>query len=349
MTFFVVFALLAAAVLLQILSLSRAPLKLRVSFRTDLSLVEPEEVLTLEYTIRNTSVLPQFFISPSVYFDDDIRIRESEERMSRYVDDSISGLSFSRRYFLFPRQSVTEKIRISVKKRGLKTIGRFYLESGDFLGLKSDVREYPMDLRVICTSKIIEDLPEFTPLGGTLGDVSVRRFIHEDPTMIYGYRDYTGREPMKQISWKATARSGRLIVREQDHTLDRNAMVLVDFRTGAHNELERTLELVRTVCERLEADRVPYALVTNSDLGSVPEGLGRQHLYAIQRKIGLAHPVAYVRFADLIARLVRVPAGSRNYILIAPDPSEEREAYLSVLDRHAAVKTTVFYAKEAAS
>ena len=33
MTFFVVFALLAAAVLLQILSLSRAPLKLRVSFR----------------------------------------------------------------------------------------------------------------------------------------------------------------------------------------------------------------------------------------------------------------------------------------------------------------------------
>ena len=349
MIFFPIAALLLFAVFAEYYSLKRAPYRMNVSFRTDMALVEPGEQMYLIYTIRNTSILPRLFLSVSVYLDDDIEFRETEERTERYVEDSFTGLCFNRRYFLLPHQSFTEKVRICVTKRGLKPIGRFYLESGDFLGFKSFIREYPMDMKVICTSKTVEDLPDFHPLGGTLGDVSVRRFILEDPTLVYGHRDYTGHEPMKQISWKATARSGRLIVREQDHTLDWNATVLVDFRTESHHELERTLEIVRTVCERLESARIPYALITNGDLGVVPEGLGRQHIYAIQRKIGLAHPVAYYRFSRLIGRIVSAPAGIRNYILIAPDPSEERDQYLAVLDRHATIKTTVFYAKEAAS
>ncbi|MBR6321331.1 MAG: DUF58 domain-containing protein, partial [Lachnospiraceae bacterium] len=193
------------------------------------------------------------------------------------------------------------------------------------------------------------DVPPFEPLGGTNGDFSVQRFIHEDPTLIYGYRDYTGREPMKQISWKATARTGRLIVREQDHTLDRNAVVLADLRAESPITLEHTLEIIRTVCEMLEEKRVPYALITNSDLGEVPEGLGRQHIHLIQRRIGLSRPVAYFRFEELLHKVLSVSMRDRNFILIAPGRSDESEHCLYLLDRAAAAQTIVLYGKEEAS
>ena len=46
-------------------------------------------------------------------------------------------------------------------------------------------------------------------LSGFLGDVSVRRFIYEDPVLTTGFREYTGREPMKHISWTQSARGPR--------------------------------------------------------------------------------------------------------------------------------------------
>ena len=38
-------------------------------------------------------------------------------------------------------------------------------------------------------------------LGGMIGDISVNRFIFEDPMLTIGFSDYTGREPMRDISW----------------------------------------------------------------------------------------------------------------------------------------------------
>ncbi len=349
MTGFIVLAVVLAVLFLEFYSLKRAPERLRADFSCDLSLAEPDEVLAFTFTLRNTSRLPQLFISASVYFEDGISVRESEEYLAKYVERTAAGLSFSRRYFLLPHRSVTETIHFSIDRRGIFTVGKCYLETGDFLGLKSVVRDYPLEDQIVCTARLVPDLSPFEPLGGSDGDFSVQRFIFEDPTLIYGYRDYTGREPMKQISWKATARTRRLIVREEDHTLDRNAVVLADLRTDQPNTLEHTLELIRTVCETLEEKRIPYALFTNSDLGEVPEGLGRQHIHLIQRRIGLSRPVAYFRFEELLGRILQSSMRDRNYILITPGKSEETELLLSLLDRSAAAETTVFYGKEEAS
>ena len=63
-------------------------------------------------------------------------------------------------------------------------------------------------------------------LGGFLGDISVRRFILEDPLLTVGFREYTGREPMKSISWTQSARVGRPLVKQYDHTVDATVTVL---------------------------------------------------------------------------------------------------------------------------
>ena len=345
----VVISLFLSALVFEYFSLQHSPQRLLAQFKTDLALSEPGEQVCLTMKLQNTGRLPILFISASIRFEDGLRAGENDEATASCIRDTASGFSFRRRYFLLPHQAVTEKIRFHADRRGIYRIGRCYLECGDFLGLRSAVRSIDVGERLVCTARYDENLPEFQPLGGTDGDFSVQRYIFEDPTLVYGYRDYTGREPMKQISWKATARAGRMIVRVLDHTLNRNATVLADLRTAAPEHLEHTLELVRTACERLEEMHIPYALITNSDLGEIPEGLGRQHIHMIQRKIGVSRPIAYYNFDRLLPRLLATPAKSRNFILIAPEPTERTEMLLRQLDRHGAAETLAFYGKEAAS
>ena len=344
----VIFVVLTAA-LLEYYSLSLAPKRIQISFDTDLTLAEPGEEVCLSVVIRNQSRLPQLYVSVSVSLEDGLKILVNEDEGAKYIVKTASGNLFRRRYFLLPHQAVIQKIRFVPEHRGVFHIGRCYLECGDYLGIKSIVKSFPIDRQLVCTARYIPDLPSFDPLGGTEGNHSVRRFIFEDPTLVYGYRDYTGREPMRQISWKATARTGRLTVREQDHTQEWNATVLADLWTDSQEDLERVLELVRTVCESLEERHIPYAFVSNSDLGDVPEGLGRQHIHMIQRKIGLSFPIAYYRFDTLLPRLFSGTTDDRSFILIAPEPTRNVDDYLRYLDRYGASKTIVFYGKEAVS
>ena len=96
-------------------------------------------------------------------------------------------------------------------------MGRCYLEAGDLLGLNVSVSSTEGNKTIICTAPMAESDPPVNVLGGFLGDISVRRFIMEDPSLLVGYRDYTGYEPMKKISWIQSAKTGKLMVKHAGH------------------------------------------------------------------------------------------------------------------------------------
>ena len=80
----------------------------------------------------------------------------------------------------------------------------------------------------------------------------------EDPVLTIGYLDYTGREPMKKISWMHSAKVGKLMVKNSDYTVDANAAIVLNLASGSAKEKEKCLEIVRTVCEKLEEEKIPY-------------------------------------------------------------------------------------------
>ena len=43
-------------------------------------------------------------------------------------------------------------------------------------------------------------------LGGFLGELSVNRYLYEDPILTAGYRPYTSGDPMRSIAWKQSVR-----------------------------------------------------------------------------------------------------------------------------------------------
>ena len=123
-------------------------------------------------------------------------------------------------------------------------------------------------------------------LGSFLGDYSVQRYLYEDPVMTAGYREYTGREPMKQISWKQSAHSMGLMVREYDHTVEPVLTLLLNVETAQERKepvLETCYSLARTVCQELEDKGIKYVFCTNAaQAGAV----GGSHMVDVYKRQG---------------------------------------------------------------
>ena len=123
MIWIILLSVLCTAAVLEYFSIRYAMKRLQLEFRTDLALSEPGETVTLSFTIRNTSRFPQLYISASVYFEDGLRICESEDFMAKYVEKNAANI-FKRRYISF-------RIRRSRKKSAsVRRSAAFFMWAG---------------------------------------------------------------------------------------------------------------------------------------------------------------------------------------------------------------------------
>ncbi len=330
----ILFLLVVFILVIEAVSLWGNTRPLQVEFDLETTLVEPGEIATLHYTVHNPNRFPLLFVGLSLLFDTNVTVRGDREFRRLHVSSDKTGSRVDHRFFLPGRSTFNGKMQFSLSGRGLHELGRYFIETGDFLGLFPIIRSDPVGKKVICTSDKCE-ADGLRLLGGELGEQSVRRFILDDPTMLLGYRDYTGREPMKQISWNQTAKLGKLMVRQNDYTTDRVAVVMVNMDSSQRPLLESCLKLVRTVCEQLEEAKVPYELMSNGDLLSIPEGIGRSHLFFILRRLGLSRLAGFTTFESLVARCVRRRRSNCSYIVITPPVGPDGLALIDYLGRHA--------------
>lgn len=184
-----------------------------------------------------------------------------------------------------------------------------------------------------------EDPQMALTLGGYLGEISVRRFLFEDPVLTIGVRDYTGSEPLKQIAWKQTARAGKLQVKNYDYTVDVNVTVLLNLE-GLPAEQESCFRIARTVCETLERRRIPYEFCGNGDLfgprGELnwySEGLGAQHYRTLMYALGQSRGLVYHSFVQMAERCRRRGRRSCGYIVITPPLRQQDQEALRTLRR----------------
>ena len=336
----IILLLMVILIVIEVVSLWGNRRPLQVDFDVDTTLVEPQETATLYYTVTNPHRIPLLFVGLSLYLEPDASVREDKEFIRVHVTRHETGTNVKHSFFLPARSRFSGKLHISLSRRGIHDLGKYFLETGDFLGLSPIIYNGQITKKIICTSeKCPEEDLDFP--GGEIGDISVRRFIIDDPTMLLGYRDYTGREPMKQISWNQTAKVGRLMVRQNDFTTDRIAMILVNMVSTMRPQMEECLKIVRTVCEQLEDAKIPYAMMSNGDLFSIREGIGREHLFFILRRIGIARPAGFMSFESVVESCVDRRRSNCCYIVITPSVSPETASVIEYLGSHAETRPVV--------
>ena len=318
----IVFGVLLGLGLAQLLSLLLDNRHVALQYELDKSITEPGELVTLSYRVQNNGIWPLFFISLSLDFEEGLELRESEAWKQEYSiqEKFLTTVRTTVRFrlSLMPRRAVRGRIRLSAQRRGLYVLGNGALETGDFLGFSGRVRPFSFSRKLVCTAARLQDDPALQAAGGFLGELSTRRFILEDPSLVLGFRDYTGAEPMKRISWLQTARTGRLTVKNHDFTVDADVAVLVDEEDCAEEQIEHCLSMLRTVCDLLEAARIPYAVISNGDLSVMRKGAGSKHSLELQRRIGLSRFTRYRRFETIAEQCAAGELIPRGWIVIAP-------------------------------
>ncbi|MCL2126126.1 MAG: DUF58 domain-containing protein [Oscillospiraceae bacterium] len=299
-----------------------------IDYGSSVPLAAPDEVFDMVSNLTNKSRRFVPFIKASETLPAQIKLHSPDAKISV---DFKGDMRHSYTTYLMPRSALRRVEKASISQRGRYMFNSAMLSGGDFLGLNENVKRVSPYSEIVIYPKEYDSGKIGDVLGGFLGDVSVRRFIMEDPVLTAGFREYTGREPMKAISWSQSARAGKMMVRSFDYTTEPSVTVLLNVECSCGEDGERAREalietsysMTHTVCKILEERRVKYDFYTNatssgafSDWSYISEGLGKQHFYTILEGMGRASYRATEPFASAIKRVET--RGINSIIIITP-------------------------------
>lgn len=289
---------------------------------------EPGQVFYLHISLTNTGRRYLPYIRATLYLPKEIVPQDLTHCQKGIEEGGSSTIAYST--WLRPKQKVEFRVPVVIQERGRYVLNPLMVYGGDFLGFTEQLRRLERFNEIVVGPKEAPEQNIEAELGGFLGEISVNRFLYDDPILTVGYREYTGREPMKMISWTQSARGHGLMVKNCDYTAEPRVSVLVNVETRnglKHDELENCYSLARTVCRLLEDKRIPYDMTTNAataggwdtqDGLAIPQGLGAVHFSKVLELLGRATYTPRLSQTSYLDKAIESKT-SCSRILITPD------------------------------
>ncbi|MBQ6450392.1 MAG: DUF58 domain-containing protein [Solobacterium sp.] len=335
MTVFSFILLIIIGLILQQTILKHGLDDVSYDIRSDSRCVECDTPFKLITSVANNKLLPVFFLRLSELVPLQLNIAENEQNITRRIiggTTSHAGAAIEQVLYVMPRQRVTRELEVSLPKRGRYLLRGATLTGGDLLGITENSTRVNMAREIIVYPRRADIKPVEHAFGGYLGEVSVRRFIMPDPMEIVGFREYTGREPQRDISWKETLRRNRLMVKQYDFTAEQRASLILDISDAEEEQIEHGYEITRSICEYLESRRIRYSFYTNARMTAVngswtyiPDGIGSVHLNTILEGLGRAELDTFCSFRRLLHNTAQGRDDGRSYILVTANPARKQQ------------------------
>lgn len=300
-----------------------------VTYRREISkrLLEIGEDFYITTVIENKKFLPITFLQIIERFPTGI---EYKFRVDQFK--SVEFLYHTITMFLLPFQRVKRIYTATSYKRGRYIFEDVSIIGGDLLGLNTFVKSIRCDQEIVVLPKSIEIEKELIPYGNYNGNLSVQRWIIDDPTMIIGIKEYTGLEPAKTIHWPSSLRMGNLMVKKFDFTLENTAMIVLNVECDKPfwadikpDDIERCISITRGVIERFEILGIQYGFATNSIMHGLPASrnvvypsTGPAHLEVLLECLGRVSYSISLTFEELLLRLNRRDMNCSTYVIITP-------------------------------
>lgn len=237
-------------------------------------------------------------------------------------------------------------VPIRIEKRGVHYFRGALLETTDFLGIRKIFDFLDQREQMLIYPKCLESRELISAMGEYFGDMAAQRHLLRDPILTMGVLEYSGREPMKTISWTQSARRGKLMVRDFDFTRDLSCTVLLagDGIMPTHVEkLDRCCSIVRTICRELTDRGVNVDFCTNC----IMEGFGAKKRTVwkcvaspndqrdLLEGLALLAPSPVRCAADIMAVSAARSAGERTaFVVVAPYDNEAVKKTVSILEEY---------------
>lgn len=289
--------------------------------------VEIGEEFKITMIVENRKPLPVTFLKVTEHFPDSFqyKFKANPIQTSGYLYHDTN-------MFLMPYQRIKRTYTMMGRERGVHILRNASLSVGDFLGSNTEYREIEYLQELVVLPKSLNIAESLVAYGDYNGDISVKRWIIDDPLMTIGIREYTGREPQKYIHWNSSLRYGKLMVKNFDFTTDNNVMLILNIESSKpfwadinKESIEESISLSRGVIEEFEKEKVPYGFVTNSQINGfnygeslIYPGIGTTHLDYILETLGRVSYNIHYSFEELIEKQMRKNEKHTTYIVITP-------------------------------
>ena len=126
-----------------------------------------------------------------------------------------------------------------------------------------------------------------------MGSLQCEKRLYDDPFAFKSIREYTTADPMKTINWKASAKTGDLMVNTFDSTTMRSIMIYLDLEDSGimKNEhlIEESISIVASLAQKFLLKGMEVGLAINVSSNHNEEGIyvepksGKGQLTMIER------------------------------------------------------------------
>ncbi|MCS7202016.1 MAG: DUF58 domain-containing protein [Dictyoglomus sp.] len=337
---YVLFFLILLGILINIFA--KRYILYNVYYKREISkkIVEIGEEFTITTTIENRKLLPVTFLQiieqlPSVL--------EYRFKIERFI---VKGFFYhTMTFFLLPFQRIKRSYKAICNTRGRYIFGEVSLLGGDFLGLNVISQNFFLNQEIIVLPKKIDIEKEIIPYGDYNGDISVRRWIIDDPTMIIGIKEYTGQEPAKTIHWPLSLKHGELMVKNFDFTYENNSMIILNVECSKpywlridEDGIENCISIARGIGEIFYERKIPFGFVTNAlihgfsrEENIIYPSSGDLHFSIFMEYLGRISYNVNLPLENILASYLDKSSLISTYVIITPKVLKEYINYINSL------------------
>ncbi len=223
-------------------------------------------------------------------------------------------------------------------RRGVYTVGPLVAVAGDPLGLsqRETVVAEPFELLVHPRVEPVSD----RPLTRQFEDPPIRPPVSKPwPSGLefYGMREYTPGDDLRRIVWRASARTGKVMVREAEQGITNRITIMLDTDRGAHSRdgegLSESFEAGVRVAASLGVRhlREGYEVRTETNGGPLTRSLrgASSQLLLLDNLARLE--LSRAPLGEMILRMVSGSQRDAHNVLITPRLGREEAARLKLL------------------
>lgn len=153
-------------------------------------------------------------------------------RLGKQENLQVSGEMYYCSFFtLMPYQQILRRHYVTFLRRGFYDLGNAALTAGDVFGLSRFSKMQNLSAPVLVYPHILEPDEIPLPMSLLLGELVRRHQLLQDPFLVRGIRPYQQGDPVRDIHWPATARTGETQVRIHDQTTRAKLLVVLNVQS----------------------------------------------------------------------------------------------------------------------
>ena len=262
---------------------------LNASIRFQKEPVTEGETAVLYEEVTNQKLLPLPILNVKFLFHRNLSFSKME-------NTAVSDYCYRNDIFsLLWHQKITRTLPIRCGKRGYYTITRMDLVATDLFLSSKLLQQLPQDTELYVYPGPVDESRLDVPFRKMMGTITKRQFLYPDPFAFQGIRTYQPQDPMSSVNWKASARTGSLLVNTYDSTVSQEVLLVLDLadETIWQEEAlhEESIRLAAALSARFLNAGIPIRVICNGldtvtgEVLHLPAGTGRQQITALNRSL----------------------------------------------------------------